>query len=68
MTLCILVMGTNVPERHTASILRDEVGKSGKVAGDTKGRRKEMGNGGDHKKERERRGRSQTDTWEQCAM
>ena len=39
-------MGTNVPEGHTASILRDEVSKSEKVAGDTKGRGKEMGNGG----------------------
>jgi len=37
-------MGTNVPEWHIASILMAEVSKSEKVAGDTKGRRKEMGN------------------------
>jgi hypothetical protein len=36
-------MGINVPKGH---ILRAEVSKSEKVADDTKGRRKEMGNGG----------------------
>jgi len=39
-------MGTNVPEEHTASIFRAEVSKYEKLAGDTKGRRKEKGNGG----------------------
>jgi len=49
-------MGTSVPEGHTASILRAEVSKSEKVDLNTKGRRKEMGNGGittiNHKKEK----------------
>jgi hypothetical protein len=39
-------MDTNVPEGHSASILRAEVSKYEKVAGDTKGRRKEMHHGG----------------------
>jgi len=64
-------MDTNVPEGHTASILRDEMSKSEKVAGDTKGRRKEMGNGGittiNHKEEegpKQAHGNSGTCKWQ----
>jgi len=64
-------MGTSVPEGHTASILRAEVSKSEKVAGDTKGRRKEIGNGGittiNHKKvegPKQARGNSGSCKWQ----